>query len=702
MPLLLLLAQPAAAQPVAAQPAAAVQYGGPNPALRQYERAALLDGLGAAYQEGRGVPADPLRAAALLDAAAALGSIDAMGRLGGILVQGDGVARNVPRGTVLLGRAAEAGNAAAQTALARALLRATGEERDDAHARNLLSQAAAQGVPDALLALGIMAEAGQGGPRDLPAAKALLRSAARVGVPGAGYRYAVRLQADGCHAADLEGAPGPAHDSLATCPAAVRLWLGRSVAAGDPAGMGRLAAMVADGTGGPADPAEADALFWRALAEDPAADGPRLVLDLAARLRAGRGVAQDKLAARVLLTLRAGTEDAAAVALADMLLQGDGGPREPTAAVAALDAAAGRGSKEAAVRLGGLLRTGADGVARDAPRARAVLMRAMQATGRGEAVGRGDDAARLMLADMLLHGEGGRADPAGARTVLAAAGDAAALLQAADLQARGVGGPRDPAGALATLHQVTDRLADPRGCLPAARLYMAGVQDPAPDQTASPVPASPVPASPVTASAQTSAPAHLPGPAGSPASLRGPSLPRGPSPVRGQDAVQAAMATGAAADHLLCALAAGDPGAQALLLAPLPNVPPAVRLALGARLAALAGQAMAPGPGLDPLLLRALRDAGAQDGRFGALLAAARDGTPPGEASGTTGEADTPVAGPGPRMLLALRDIWAARMTAAQPKTDVAQPKDGAAQPRDGAASPMADGAISPPSALPP
>ena len=405
MPLLLLLAQPVVAQTVVAQPVP-VQYGGANPALRQYERAALLDGLGAAYQAGHGVPADPVRAADLLDAAAALGSIDAMSRLGGMLVQGQGVARNMPRGMVLLDRAAEAGNAAAQATLARALLRATGKGRDDARARTLLSRAAAQGVPDALLALGIMAEAGQGGPRDLPAAKALLRSAARLGLPGAGYRYAMRLQADGCDAADLDGAPGSAHDAPTTCPAAVRLWLSRSVAAGDPAGMGRLAAMAADGTGGPADPAEADALFWRALAEDPAADGPRLALDLAARLRAGRGVAQDKPAARVLLTLRAGMEDGAAVALADMLLQGDGGPRDPAAAVAVLDAAAGRGSKEAAVRLAGLLRAGADGVARDAPRARAVLLRAMQAAGQGA------DAARLMLADMLLHGEGGRTLPA--------------------------------------------------------------------------------------------------------------------------------------------------------------------------------------------------------------------------------------------------------------------------------------------------
>ena len=534
----------------------------------------------------------------------------------------------------------------------------------DARARNLLSPAAAQGVPEAPLALGAMAEAGQGGPRDLPAAKAALRSAARLGQPGAGYRYAMRLQADGCDAADLDDVPGSAHDAPATCPAAIRLWLSRSVAAGDPAGMGRLAAMVADGTGGPADPAEADALFWRALAEDPAADSPRLALDLAARLRDGRGVAQDKPAARVLLMLRAGTEDGAAVAVADMLLQGDGGPRDPAAAVAMLDGAADRGSTEAAVRLAGLLRTGADGVARDAPRARAVLV---------QAAGRGDDAARLMLADMLLHGEGGRADPAGARAVLAAAGDAPALLLAADLQARGVGGPRDPVGALATLHQVTDRLADPRGCLPAARLYMAGVRDP--DQTAPEVPT----------------PAQVPPPAGVPGPGRSPASPRGPSPVHGPDPVQAAMATGAAADHLLCALAAGDPGAQALL-APVPNVPPAVRLALKARLAALAGQAMTPGPGLDPVLLRALRDAGAQDGRFGALLAAVRDGTPPGEVSEAMGEGDAPAAGP--RMLLALRDIWAARIRAAQPG-------DGAVQPRDGAASPVA-GAISPPSAPPP
>lgn len=524
----------------------------------------------------------------------------------------------------------------------------------DASARNLLSRSAAQGVPEAPLALGAMA--GQGGPRDLPAARAVLRSDAWLGQPGAGYRYAMRLQADGCDVADLDDVPGSAHDIPATCPAAVRFWLGRSVAAGDPAGMGRLAAMVADGTGGPTDPAEADALFWRALAEDPAADSPRLALDLAARLRDGRGVAQDKPAARVLLMLRAGTEDGAAVALADMLLQGDGGPRDPAAAVAMLDGAAGRGSAEAAVRLVGLLRSGADGVARDAPRARAVLV---------QAAGRGDNAARLMLAEMLLHGEGGRADPAGARAVLAGAGDAPALLLAADLQARGVGGPRDPVGALATLHQVTDRLADPRGCLPAARLYMAGVRDP--DQTA---PEAPTPA-------QVPTPAGVPGPGRGPASSRG--------PVRGPDPVQAATATGAAADHLLCALAAGDPGAQALLLAPVPNVPPAVRLALKARLAALAGQAMTPGPGLDPVLLRALRDAGAQDGRFGALLAAARDGTPPGEPPGATGEGDAPAAGP--RMLLALRDIWAVRIRAAQPG--------------DGAASPT-PAVISPPSAPPP
>jgi len=159
--------------------------------------------------------------------------------------------------------------------------------------------------------------------------------------------------------------------------------------------------------------------------------------------------------------------------------------------------------------------------------------------------------------------------------------------------------------------------------------------------------------------------------------------------------VRAAAATGAAADHLLCALAAGDPGVQALLLAPVPNVPPAVRLALQARLAALAGQAMAPGMGLDPALLRALRDAGVQDGRFGALLAAVRDGAPP--ASGTADGDSAPAAGP--RMLLALRDIWAARIHSAQSAGGGAQPGNGAARPVGGAGSPVAEGvAVSPPS----
>ena len=467
MPLLLLLAHPAAAQPSE-----------PGVVLRQYEHATLLNGLGAAYQEGSGVPADAPRAAALLGAAAVLGSTDAMGRLGTMLVRGDGVAQDTPRGMALLDRAADAGNAGAQAGLA-ALLRAAGNGRDDARARDLLSRAARGGVPGALLALGAMAEAGQGGPRDLPAAKAWFREAAGLGVPGAAYRYAARLQADGCGAADLQALPGPSHDGPATCPAAIRLWLGRSVAAGNPAGMGRLAAMVADGTGGPADPAEADALFWRALAEDPAADGSSLTLDLADRLRAGRGVLQDKEAARVLLLLRAGTDASAAPALAGMLLRGEGGPRDSAAAVAVLDGAAGRGSEDAAVRLAGLLRAGSDGVGGDAARARALLVGAVQ----GRPAGRSDAAARLMLADMLLRGEGGRADPAEARAVLAGAADAPALLQAADLQVRGVGGPRDPAGALAMLHQVADRLADPRACVPAARLYMAGVQDPAPDPT---------------------------------------------------------------------------------------------------------------------------------------------------------------------------------------------------------------------------
>jgi TPR repeat protein len=686
MPSLLLLAHIAAAQP-----------GEPNAALRQHEHATLLDGLGTAYQEGRGVPADPLRAADFLGAAATLGSIDAMGRLGGMLVRGEGVVRDVQRGTALLDRAAEAGDAAAQAGLALVLLSAAGEGRDDARARSLLGRAAGQGVPEAMLALGAMAEAGQGGPRDLPAARGWFRAAAGLGVPGAGYRYAARLQADGCGRADLGGAPGGSRDAAASCPAAIRLWLGRSVAAGDPAGMGRLATMLADGIGGPADPAEADALFWRALAEDPAADGPRLALDLAARLRAGRGVAQDREAARLLLLLRAGT-DGAALALADMLLQGEGGPRDPAAAVAALDGAAERGSGEAAVRLAGLLRAGGDGVVRDAPRARAVLVRAVE---RGAAVERGDGAARLMLADMLLRGEGGRADPAGARALLAAADDAPALLQAADLQVRGIGGPRDPAGALGTLHQVADRLADPRACLPAARLYMAGVQDPAPDQAALPAPTPPpVPASlraPTRSHAAGTSSISAPAPIPDPAPIS--------APARGQDPVRAAAATGAAADHLLCALAAGDPGAQALLLAPVPNVPPAVRLALQARLAALAGQAMAPGVGLDPALLRALRDAGVQDGRFGALLAAVRDvavqdgavrdGAPP--ASGTTGEDGAPATGP--RMLLALRDIWAARIRGAQPAGGAVQPGNGAAQPAGGAGGPVAEGvAVSLPS----
>ena len=165
----------------------------------------------------------------------------------------------------------------------------------------------------------------------------------------------------------------------------------------------------------------------------------------------------------------------------------------------------------------------------------------------------------------------------------------------------------------------------------------------------------------------------------------------------------AAAATGAAADHLLCALAAGDPGAQALLLAPVPNLPPAVRLALKARLAALAGQPMVPGAGLDPALLRALRDAGAQDGQFGALLAAVRDGTPSGGMPAAGGEGDASAAGPGERMLLTLRDIWAARIAAAQAVGTAAQAASGVAQPAGGTASPAADGpGISPASVRPP
>lgn len=133
------------------------------------------------YRSGRGVPRDPVQAAALFRLAADQGHATAQFGLGQMLATGNGVERNTAAAAALYRKAAEAGDNEAQLALGMACLNGLGVAKDAGEAFAWFSKAAADRHTRAEAALASLYLDGNGVTADSAEALKLLRRAARGG-----------------------------------------------------------------------------------------------------------------------------------------------------------------------------------------------------------------------------------------------------------------------------------------------------------------------------------------------------------------------------------------------------------------------------------------------------------------------------------------------------------------------------------------
>ena len=400
-------------------------------ARRLYERGAELgdpgatNNMGYLFQHGRAAPVDLKLAVQWYEKAIALRDGDAMSNLALMYQKGVGVPKDDVKAFDLLTRAATRRSTQGTNNLGFAYLRGVGTEKDFVKARDLFRRADELGSIEAAHNLGTMLETGQGGERDYDEARRLFKKAAEAGFANAMYRYAMRVQRD----AD-EDDP----QELAAAHLAQRLWLKRAVEAGDKYGRARFAEMLADGIGGPRDPAMAAHVF-RFAAEDDA----DVKADFAERLRAGRGVPRDARQARKLFS-ELDSRGATSTLIA-MMDRGEGGPRDPKGATDLIRKKVAGGEVSLTGQLARRIAAGI-GTPRDPAAARALLTLATI----GDLAG----ADAQLLATMRERGEGGPVDLPGAVDIYrrAATSSTEAAVHLATLLRRGGPGLQpDPAEA---------------------------------------------------------------------------------------------------------------------------------------------------------------------------------------------------------------------------------------------------------------
>ena len=320
-------------------------------------------------------------AVAAFEQAADAGSAEAKLTLGKMLIEDP--AGDAERAIALLEEAADAGLAPASKLLGDHYL-ASG---DDARAVVAFGRAADAGDPEAKLTLGKMLIAGQGTAVDADRGIALLEQAAEAGSAGPAFAalgsyYRTAGQADKALAA-----------------------LDKAAAAGDAEAELNLGEMLIKGEGTPTDPARAVPLLKQAA---EAGWAGRADASLGQYYRR-TGDDQEALAA--LQAASDAGEAEAKVALADMLIKGEGTPIDPQGAIALLEEAADAGAAAPAFK------SVADyyhGIG-DNQHERAFLERAAKG---------GDAEAELALAGMLINGDGGVADPDRAVALLQQAANA--------------------------------------------------------------------------------------------------------------------------------------------------------------------------------------------------------------------------------------------------------------------------------------
>lgn len=181
---------------------AAYQYGegvaaDPAQALDWYGRAAAqgyptaLHNLGYLYEVGMpGLPPDLTLARSYYQQAGALDYGPSLGNLGGMMLIGQGDPVDTVGALAVLRRGVQMGDPHAVEWLPWAHLTATGLPEDLAEARRLYEIAALQNRPNAANELGMMLESGQGGPADLPRAMLFYEQAVAGDITYAGINAA--------------------------------------------------------------------------------------------------------------------------------------------------------------------------------------------------------------------------------------------------------------------------------------------------------------------------------------------------------------------------------------------------------------------------------------------------------------------------------------------------------------------------------
>jgi TPR repeat protein/peptidoglycan/xylan/chitin deacetylase (PgdA/CDA1 family) len=320
---------------------------------------------------------EPAKAAEFLDAAANAGEAEAKLALGGMLLKGEGVSVDAARAETLLTEAASQGFADPALTTLGLYYRSEGAAQKAADA---LSKAADAGSADAMLALADMLIKGDGISADPERAVALLKRAADAGLKGPAYQaLASYYQLSG----DLDAAQSALQSAADAGMPQAKLLLGEALLkAGDEATRERGIALIQD-----------------AADNGYAVDAYKALSDYF--LAAG----DNTRAAAVLQQAVSHGDNDARLKLAKLLLAGEGIPADPEGAVALLEQAADGGQAAQAYAMLGTYYRGAG----DATKAAAYL---------GTAAAAGDVDAKLALGQMLLKGDGVAADPARARQLI--------------------------------------------------------------------------------------------------------------------------------------------------------------------------------------------------------------------------------------------------------------------------------------------
>lgn len=204
--------------------------------------------LGELYNQGLGVPVNPVKAAEWYRLAAARGDAKALSSLGLMALEGRGMDKNPAQGRAWLEEAAAKGNPVASYNLALILL-SSNADADVRRTLELLRVAADAELPDAQHALGVLYLKGRGITRNPTEAASLFERAAQNGSSVGDVEYAILL---------FNGEGVMKNESKAA------QYFRRAAAKGSAIAQNRLARLLVSGRGVPVN--KVDAAAWHILA----------------------------------------------------------------------------------------------------------------------------------------------------------------------------------------------------------------------------------------------------------------------------------------------------------------------------------------------------------------------------------------------------------------------------------------------------